>query len=81
MTELLECPRHGGSFDCTPFCDLCEGNQEYDPDETQGHCSETLQDGVFIYKSRFTGTVIARCENCDYQSAFWQCYCDLNHNH
>jgi hypothetical protein len=29
MTELMECPRHGGSFDCNPFCDLCEGNQEY----------------------------------------------------
>ncbi len=22
------CPNHGGSFDCTPFCELCEGNQE-----------------------------------------------------
>lgn len=25
---LVECPRHNGAFDCTPFCDLCEGNQE-----------------------------------------------------
>ena len=23
-----ECPNHGGAFDCTPFCSLCEGNQE-----------------------------------------------------
>lgn len=24
----VECPNHGGSFDCTPFCKLCEGEQE-----------------------------------------------------
>ena len=24
------CPRHEGSYDCTPFCDVCEGNQEYE---------------------------------------------------
>ena len=23
------CPKHHGSFDCTPFCDICEGNTEY----------------------------------------------------
>jgi hypothetical protein len=27
----LECPKHGGAFDCTPFCQVCEGNQEYCP--------------------------------------------------
>ena len=25
------CPKHGGGFDCTPFCDICEGEQEYCP--------------------------------------------------
>lgn len=25
----IECPEHGGNFDCTPFCKTCEGNQEY----------------------------------------------------
>jgi hypothetical protein len=28
---VIECPNHGGSFDCSPFCDLCEGEQEYTP--------------------------------------------------
>jgi hypothetical protein len=23
------CPQHKGSFDCTPFCDICEAEQEY----------------------------------------------------
>tara|TARA_B110000977_G_C10746722_1_gene365145 strand:- start:160 stop:294 length:135 start_codon:yes stop_codon:yes gene_type:complete len=26
--RMVECPNHGGAFDCTPFCPLCEGNQE-----------------------------------------------------
>ncbi len=25
------CPIHEGSFDCTPFCRICEGNQEICP--------------------------------------------------
>lgn len=28
---LAECPNHQGRFDCTPFCNLCEGEQEYQP--------------------------------------------------
>ena len=26
--EVVECPNHEGNFDCTPFCRLCEGEQE-----------------------------------------------------
>jgi hypothetical protein len=26
---MIECPRHEGNFDCTPFCNICEGEQEY----------------------------------------------------
>ena len=26
--EMVECPEHGGAFDCTPFCAQCEGMQE-----------------------------------------------------
>ena len=29
-TIMAECPNHEGSFNCTPFCDVCEGEQEYD---------------------------------------------------
>ena len=31
LGQPVECPNHGGSFDCNPFCDLCEGEQEYTP--------------------------------------------------
>ena len=26
---LTPCPNHEGAYDCTPFCPLCEGEQEY----------------------------------------------------
>ena len=25
---VKECPNHQGDFDCTPFCELCGGEQE-----------------------------------------------------
>ena len=28
LDVLIQCPNHNGSFDCTPFCNLCEGVQE-----------------------------------------------------
>jgi hypothetical protein len=29
--EHIVCPKHDGGFDCTPFCDICEAEQEYCP--------------------------------------------------
>lgn len=30
LTDItLPCPRHEGSYDCSPFCDICEGEQEF----------------------------------------------------
>ena len=31
--EQIECPEHGGGYDCTPFCKTCEGEQGYYPEE------------------------------------------------
>lgn len=27
---MIPCPKHEGAFDCTPFCSVCGGNQEYE---------------------------------------------------
>jgi hypothetical protein len=27
-TTMIPCPNHDGAYDCTPFCELCEGSQE-----------------------------------------------------
>lgn len=32
-TPTIVCPNHNGSFDCNPFCRLCEGEQETTLDE------------------------------------------------
>lgn len=37
---IVECPNHEGSFDCTPFCNLCEGNQEYEELNAQVLCKD-----------------------------------------
>ena len=34
---MRECPNHEGAYDCTPFCNLCEGNQEYEPDAQESY--------------------------------------------
>ena len=26
---IIPCPNHEGNWDCTPFCKICEGEQEY----------------------------------------------------
>jgi len=31
----LECPNHEGGFDCNPFCNVCEGDQEYEYTDTR----------------------------------------------
>jgi hypothetical protein len=28
------CPNHNGAYDCTPFCQVCEGNQTYNRKES-----------------------------------------------
>ena len=32
---IIECPNHSGSFDCSPFCELCEGCQEYEQPDSE----------------------------------------------
>lgn len=32
-TGLVPCPRHDGAYDCTPFCEICAGEQEYESEE------------------------------------------------
>ncbi len=30
---VIECPKHEGAFDCSPFCEICEGEQEYNTED------------------------------------------------
>jgi hypothetical protein len=38
--DKVVCPKHHGSFDCTPFCDICEGNTEYCPTHDEWEASQ-----------------------------------------
>jgi hypothetical protein len=29
-STMAPCPNHEGAYDCTPFCPICEGEQEYE---------------------------------------------------
>jgi len=49
---LKECPKHEGAFDCTPFCRICEGQQEYFsngylPCENFGTCGEYVDEDIW----------------------------------
>lgn len=63
---MIECPNHAGSFDCNPFCPLCEGEQEYEDKEitsVQTKCRCEDCDAVDIY----TDGLCEECheEDCD----------------
>lgn len=45
LDVTVQCPNHDGSFDCTPFCNVCEGNQELDMDELLERASTVAWDG------------------------------------
>lgn len=50
MNTSLQCPRHEGRFDCTPFCDVCEGEQEYQYTENRQcvGCSTNVNHDVWF---------------------------------
>ena len=52
VTTMKECPNHGGSFDCNPFCRICEGNQEYEsngylPCQRYEHCGAMVEEDIW----------------------------------
>lgn len=57
MPSLIECPRHEGAFDCTPFCEVCEGHNEYNPADTLAcvvpDCTEHLTKDIWIEETGF----------------------------
>ena len=47
---MTECPRHEGGWDCTPFCDVCEGEQvyEYTPTRRCVKCPTEVEHDVWF---------------------------------
>jgi hypothetical protein len=59
---IVECPNHEGSFDCNPFCRLCEGEQEYEVNEFEQAMSLVLSEGLAIIDN-LTDEEIERATN------------------
>ena len=59
---MIDCPKHEGAYDCTPFCPLCEGEQEIEVSELT-HCIECLERLTTDEETLETG----RCEYCQRQ--------------
>lgn len=52
MKTMTVCPNHNESFDCTPFCRICEGNQEYEsngylPCNRFGECGTKVEEDIW----------------------------------
>lgn len=45
LDVAVECPRHDGNFDCTPFCGICEGEQEVSMDSLLEQADTVAFDG------------------------------------
>ena len=54
---MIECPHHEGAFDCTVFCQLCEGENEYNPADTLPcnvlDCNETIRKDIWAEELGF----------------------------
>ena len=51
------CPNHDGAYDCTPFCRICEGEQEYEstgylPCQNFGNCGTVVDEDIWEAECR-----------------------------
>jgi hypothetical protein len=73
VTMMKVCPNHAGSFDCNPFCRICEGNQEYEsngylPCNRFGECGEHIEEDIWKEELGF-------CLDCS--NLYWNHKLDL----
>lgn len=61
---MIECPNHEGGFDCTPFCPLCEGEQEYESIDGMSVGKDTIGT-MKTYIVNYTATYEVEAENED----------------
>ena len=50
VTMKIECPNHEGGFDCSPFCNVCEGDQEYEwtPFRMCIYCGDAIEHDIWF---------------------------------
>jgi hypothetical protein len=65
MTKtMVDCPRHEGAYDCTPFCSVCEGEQVYEYTATRPceGCGTSVEHDVWFEE-------LSMCLDCS--DAYW----------
>jgi hypothetical protein len=65
MTKtMVDCPRHEGAYDCTPFCGVCEGEQVYEYTATRPceGCGTPVEHDVWFEE-------LSMCLECS--DAYW----------
>ena len=67
------CPNHDGAYDCTPFCRICEGEQEYEstgylPCQNFGNCGTVVDEDIWEAECRL-------CLECS--NKYWNHEIDL----
>lgn len=43
-------------------------------------CTEPAPETIEFYRTTFTGEGRARCTECEFVSAYWECACELYHD-
>lgn len=69
---MIACPNHDGSFDCSPFCNVCGGEQEYLPSQLVPELVKDLMVtprqiinlGIWLLEQETTGVNLAVVIDC-----------------
>lgn len=68
---MIACPNHGGSFDCSPFCNVCLGDQEYLPSkifelvkDNRVTPRQIINLGIWLLEQEITGVNLAVVVDC-----------------
>lgn len=48
--------------------------------QTEEICTESAPESITFYLTAFTMEKRARCKNCNFVSAYWECACELVHD-
>ena len=70
---IKDCPNHEGAYDCTPFCRICEGEQEYEsigylPCQNFGQCGTNVEEDIWMEE-------VGLCLECS--NKYWNHEIDL----
>ena len=68
MAKTLACYKHEGAFDCTPFCEVCGGEQEVDVSKVETlvcpDCKTEIDDPSKVIDEIYRPETWGSCVDC-----------------